>query len=74
VQEVCVIGVPDEYWGESIKAIVVLVPGRSMTEDEVVALCRGRLAGYKRPRSVEFMEAAEIPRSTTGKVLRHELS
>jgi acyl-CoA synthetase (AMP-forming)/AMP-acid ligase II len=74
VQEVCVLGVPDAYWGETIKAVVVLAPGQTSTREAVVARCRERLAGYKRPRYVEFIADEAMPRSTTGKVLRHELA
>ena len=74
VQEACVVGIPDEHWGETIKAVVSLRPGEELTAEEVVAWCRDRLAGYKRPRYVEFMPAEELPRSTTGKLLRHELA
>jgi acyl-CoA synthetase (AMP-forming)/AMP-acid ligase II len=74
VQEACVIGVPDEHWGETIKAVVVLRPGAALDPGEVVAWCRERLAGYKRPRYVQFLTAEELPRSTTGKLLRHEIA
>ncbi|MQA84286.1 MAG: AMP-binding protein [Streptosporangiales bacterium] len=74
VQEVCVFGVPDERWGETVKAAVVLLPGRTATEAEIANWCRDHLAGYKRPRYVQFMRAEEMPRSATGKLLRHELA
>jgi len=74
VQEACVFGVPDPVWGEAIKAVIVLRPGHEVTAADLVAHCRGQLAGYKRPRYVEFVAAAEIPRSTTGKILRGELA
>jgi acyl-CoA synthetase (AMP-forming)/AMP-acid ligase II len=74
VQEVCVFGVPDARWGEAVRAVVVLAPGAELTEAEIVAWCRERLAGYKRPRHVLFMAAGQLPRSTTGKVQRHELA
>jgi acyl-CoA synthetase (AMP-forming)/AMP-acid ligase II len=74
VQEVCVFGVPDERWGEAVRAVVVLAPGAQLTEADVVAWCRERLAGYKRPRHVLFMAAGQLPRSTTGKVQRHQLA
>ncbi|HEY2724134.1 MAG TPA: class I adenylate-forming enzyme family protein [Pseudonocardiaceae bacterium] len=74
VQEVCVFGVPDEHWGETVKAVVVRSPDGQLTADEVVAWCRDRLAGYKRPRYVQFMTAEQLPRSTTGKLQRHELA
>ena len=71
VVEVAVIGVPDERWGETVKALVVLAPGAAVETDELVAFARERLAGYKLPRSVEFV--AELPHSPAGKVLKREL-
>lgn len=74
VQEACVFGVPDDHWGESVKAVVVARTGSEVTRDEIAAWCRERLSGYKRPRYLQFLESDELPRSTTGKVLRHELA
>ncbi|MDB5817763.1 MAG: o-succinylbenzoate--CoA ligase [Rhizobacter sp.] len=74
VQEVCVFGLPDAYWGEAIKAVVVLRPGSVVTAREIADWCRTRLAGYKRPRFVQFVRSEELPRSTTGKLQRHELA
>jgi len=74
VQEVCVVGVPDAFWGETIKAVVVLTPGEALDAPDVVEWCRERLAGFKRPRYVQFLPVEEMPRSTTGKLLRHELA
>jgi fatty-acyl-CoA synthase len=71
VYEVAVIPVPDARWGEAPKALVVVKPGAQATEDELLEFCRGRLAHYKCPRSVEFMEA--LPKTGTGKVLKKEL-
>jgi long-chain acyl-CoA synthetase len=71
VAEVAVIGIADERWGETVKALVVLAPGAVGDTDELVSFARARLAGYKLPRSVEFV--AELPRSPAGKVLKREL-
>jgi acyl-CoA synthetase (AMP-forming)/AMP-acid ligase II len=71
VSEVAVIGVPSERWGETIKALVVLAEGASATEEELIAHCKSRLAGYKAPTSVELREA--IPRTATGKVQKFKL-
>ncbi len=65
VQECAVIGVPDEKWGEAVKALVVLKGGESLTEDEVIVQCKGKLGGVKAPKSVEFV--AEIPKTPAGK-------
>jgi long-chain acyl-CoA synthetase len=71
VAEVAVIGVPDERWGETVKALVVPGSRRTPTADELVAFARERLAGYKLPRSIEFVD--DLPRTATGKVLKREL-
>jgi acyl-CoA synthetase (AMP-forming)/AMP-acid ligase II len=74
VQEACVFGVPDAHWGETIKAVLVLRDGQAAESEEFVRWCRDRLAGYKRPRYLQFMRAEELPRSTTGKLQRFELA
>jgi long-chain acyl-CoA synthetase len=71
VADVAVFGVPDEQWGETVKAVVVRRPGASLTEDELLSWARGRIAGFKRPRSVDF--ADELPRNPSGKLLKRVL-
>ena len=74
VQEVCAYGVPDERWGETVKVAVVRAPGTDVSATEIVERCREHLAGFKCPRYVAFLDAADIPRSTTGKLQRHVLA
>ncbi len=73
VKDVAVIGLPDDTWGERVHAVIVLHPGRTATEAEIADWCRNRTAGYKRPRSISFIDEARMPRTATGKVLHRAL-
>lgn len=71
VREVAVVGVPDDYRGETVKAYVARRPGASVEADELIVWAKERMAAYKYPRFVEFLD--ELPKTTTGKILRREL-
>lgn len=71
IKEAVVIGVPDAYRGENVKAVVVLKEGEHLSENELMDYCRERLASYKVPRIVEFRE--ELPKSSIGKILRRTI-
>src|SRR5690242_5153871 len=71
VREAAVVGVPDEYRGETVKAYVSLRPGQQVTAEELIAFCRQQMAAYKYPRQIEFLD--ELPKTVSGKLLRREL-
>ncbi len=71
VSEAAVIGLPDPTWGESVTAVVVLREGMSVSDADIIAVCRDRLAGYKKPKRVEFID--ELPKNVSGKILKREL-
>jgi long-chain acyl-CoA synthetase len=71
VREAAVVGVPDEYRGETVLAFVSLEPGAGVTEAELIDFCRERMAAYKYPRLVAFVD--ELPKTASGKILRREL-
>ena len=71
VSEGVIIGIPDERWGEAVKAVVVPAPGAELSAADVIAFCRARLARYQCPASVDFVE--DLPRNATGKVLKRAL-
>jgi acyl-CoA synthetase (AMP-forming)/AMP-acid ligase II len=71
VAHAAVVGVPDDYWGESVMGYVVLRSGATVTEDQLIEHCRGEIASYKKPRSIRFVD--DLPRGSTGKVLKRML-
>ncbi|MBU2548915.1 MAG: long-chain fatty acid--CoA ligase, partial [Proteobacteria bacterium] len=71
VQEAVTVGIPDQYRGETVKAYVVLKPGETATQEEIIAFAREKLAAYKSPKAVEFR--TELPKSAVGKTLRKVL-
>jgi fatty-acyl-CoA synthase len=73
VKDVAVIGVPHEKWGESVMAFVVLHEGQAATAEEITAYCKGKIAGFKVPKTVVFIEDEEMPKTGTGKILHRML-
>ena len=71
VREAAVVGIPDDYRGETVKAVISKVPGAEVTEEELIAFCRDNLAAYKYPRIIEIRD--ELPRTSSGKLLRRAL-
>jgi len=71
VQDCAVIGVPDEQWGETVKAVVELNAGQQASAEELIALCKDKLGSVKAPKTVDFV--ATLPRSPVGKVLKKDL-
>jgi long-chain acyl-CoA synthetase len=71
VAEVAVIGVPDDTWGEAVKAVVALKPGAPVDPADIIAFARTRIAAFKAPKTIDFVEA--LPRNASGKILRREL-
>jgi len=71
ILEACTVGIPHEYRGETVKAFVVVKEGQTLTEEEVTAYCKEKLAAYKVPKMIEFMD--DLPKTAVGKILRREL-
>ena len=65
------IGIPDDEWGEAVKAVVVLKPGETATEQEIIDTAKQHLASYQKPRSVDFVDS--LPKAPTGKILKRDL-
>ncbi len=71
VTDVAVVGMPDDYWGEAVKAFVVAESGRQVSDDDIIGYCRAHVAGHKVPKSIEFIDA--LPRNPAGKILKNVL-
>jgi len=74
VLDVAIVGLAHEKWGEAVTAFVIANdPNNPPTEEEVIAFCRDRIAGYKRPKAVRFISGEEMPRTGSGKILHRAL-
>ena len=73
IKDVAVIGVPDEKWGETVLAAVVMHQHQTATAEELIEWCRGKMAGYKRPRLMKIITDDEMPRTATGKIMHRKL-
>jgi len=73
VFDVAVISVPDQKWGEAVKAVIILKDGQQATEQEIIDFCRDKMAGYKKPKSVSFIKQDEMPRTASGKIIHRVL-
>ncbi|MFX1451959.1 MAG: AMP-binding protein, partial [Promethearchaeota archaeon] len=71
VEDVCVIGVPDEDWGSTVRAVIITKEGKNCTAEEIMDFCKGKMAGYKKPRTIVFTK--EFPISPVGKILRQKI-
>jgi len=71
VLEAAVIGVPDDHWGEAVKACLVLKPGQTATENDIIDFCKQNIAHYKSPKTVDFLE--ELPKVGSGKIFKKGL-
>jgi len=71
IREAAVIGVPSEKWGEDVKAIIALKSGHEATEEEIIEFCKDKLASYKKPKTVEFMD--KLPKTGSGKIYKTAL-